>query len=208
MGSFPNKVASQILKALFVDKEKVTTPGFYTNGNSGKGIYTDKTQTTVPLYVGLIAGGTAVNSIPDGTGSLNTILNDSVIVSSGTNSWPIQPTLRGLYEFTGTNNTTRKEALFQLVSDTTSDGAVVATIRGPLNPIAFAATGGTAADQPAHESVIGFFITTLESAKGIADVVANGAPTILAYGVLNNSKNIQQGDTPTFAANAIVINLE
>lgn len=210
MGSFPNKVASQILKALFVDKDKVTTPGFYTSGSTGKGIYTDKTQNVVSLYVGLIAGGTTTNSIVDGTGNLSSILNDSVIVSSGNVSWPVQPTLRGLYEFTGNNNnnTSRQEALFQLVSDTTSDGSVVASIRGPLNPISFADSGGVSSSQPDHQSVIGFFITTLEFANGIADAVANGAPTVLAYGTLNSSRNIKQGDNPTFTQNAIVVNLE
>jgi hypothetical protein len=209
MGSFPNKVASQILKALFIDKDKVSVPGFYSNAKSEKGIYTDKSNNVVSLYVGLIAGGTTTNSLPDGTGSLASVLTDSSIVSSGNISWPVQAGLKGLYEFTGNNNnTSRQVAEFELVYTTTEDSSsAVATIQGPLQPITFAGNGGVSNSQPTHQSVIGFFVTTLETLKGVAAGTSN-APTIVAYGTLSASRNIQQGDNPTFSQNSITITLE
>ena len=209
MGSFPNRTASQILKSLFIDRDVSAAPALYTNNGVGtKGIFADVASGTVPLYIGLIAGGanTSGNGIPNGTGNLHTILNDSVIVSSGVAAagWPVTPTARQLKEFTNTSNTTRQPITFAISGTTGNDGPSVVTITGPASPISFAGTGGVNLAQQSHESIIGFFITTLLNQAGNASTL----PTIVAYGTLSASRNVQIGDNPTFAANSITITLD
>jgi hypothetical protein len=210
MGSFPNKTAAQILRSLFIDKDVSAAPALYTStaGNT-KGVFTEASAGPTPLYIGLIAGGAATsgNTIPNGQGNLSGILNDSVIVSSGTNGWPVLAGTRQLKEFTASalnNGTSRQPILFNVQSNTTEDGSSVVTITGPTTAIAFAGSGGVSSGQQSYESIIGFFITTLASAQGNA----SSLPTVLAYGTLSASRNVQVGDNPTFAANSITITLD
>jgi hypothetical protein len=209
MGSFPNKAAAQILKSLFVDKDVSAAPALYTNNGVGtKGIFAEVASGAVPLYIGLIAGGanTSGNGIPNGTGNLNTILNDGVIVSSGVaaGGWPVVAGARQLKEFTGTSNTTRQPITFAVSGSTGNDGSSIVTITGPTNPISFAGVGGITLEQQPHESIIGFFITTLATQAGNASAL----PSVVAYGTLSASRNVQLGDNPTFAANSITITLD
>ena len=210
MGSFPNRVATQILTALFLDRDSAAAPALYTNtANTSKGIFTPSNASTgIPLYIGLIAGGTSTanNGISNGQTNLSSILNDNVIVSSGTTNWPVIPGSRGLKEFTGANNgTSRQQITFTLAPNTGADGDNIVTITGPAVPISFAASGGVTAAQPAFESIIGFFITTLASTAGTS---TTNLPTILAYGTLSAARNVQAGDNPTFATNSISITLD
>lgn len=212
MGSFPNKVAAQILKSLFIDKTVSATPALYTNTAANTaGVYTSAANGTVngtPLYIGLISGGlgTTNNGIPNGSTNLSNYLNDATIVSSGTSNWPVIPGSKGLKEFTGSNNETeRKQISFTVTSNTDVDGATTVTITGPTSAISFANSGGVSSAQLSHESVIGFFITTLASGAGTG---TSNLPTILAYGTLSASRNVQLGDNPTFAANSISITLD
>jgi hypothetical protein len=210
MGSFPNKTAAQILRTLFIDKDISAAPALFTsNAGNTKGIYTEASTGVTPLYIGLISGGAASsgNSIPNGQSNLSSILNDAAIVSSGTNGWPVVAGTRQLKEFTASalnNGTSRQLISFNVQSSTTEDGGSIITITGPTNPIAFAGTGGVSNGQQSYESIIGFFITTLASANGNA----SNLPTVLAYGTLSASRNVQVGDNPTFAANSITITLD
>jgi hypothetical protein len=213
MGSFPNKVASQILRSLFIDKDVAAAPALYTGTTTNtKGILTEAANGTsggTPLYIGLISGGTSSNAIPNGTGSLSNFLNDAAIVSSGVAvaGWPVAAGTRQLKEFTGANNNTLRQVIqFSMTSGTADDGASIVTITGPTAPIQFAGTGGVTAAQATHESIIGFFITTLGSAAGLAS--STGLPTVLAYGTLSMSRSVALGDNPTFAANSITITLD
>lgn len=211
MGSFPNKVAGHILKSLFVDKDVVSSsnavPGFYTRDESvglSKGLYAPVAAgvNTTPLYIGLIAAGTSTTPVSEGTSNLSSLINDVTINSAGTVSWPVLPFTHGLKELTGNLGLSRQPINFRNPASLMDGSNNPFSVVGPtVSPISF----GTAnASQPVFESVIGFFITTLQTAVGSTSPL----PTIVAYGTLSSSRRILNGDNPTFAVESVSISLQ
>ena len=217
MGSFPNMVAGQLLKAIFVLPRSSGALAGAANGvasmyNSdatttlanGGGFFTANSAGGVQLlYLGLIihpgaVGGNTViaNAMTDATITSNTndLAGQSWSATAGGASAP------GISVECVDQNYNR--VTFSAALTNTVDGATIATVTLPSTAaVNFATTGMNAAVTGA---AVGFFISSF-AGKGTG---VGLRPHVIAYGQLSTAKALGVGDQPTFAQNAITITLD
>ena len=216
MGSFPNMVAGQLLKAIFISPYSygsgaaTAAPGvcsLYGSDNSitlanGGGFFGSATAGAQTLYLGLLisstaVGGSAVLTIADAniTSNLSIFAGTAMAATSGAGS----VVLLELVD----NNYTRQSFAATLTTTPPTDGATLSQVTLPNATVNFCTSGINTAGGITGAAV-GFFISS------VATKNAGGAnrPHVIAYGQLSTAKALGFGDQPTFAAGAITITLD
>ena len=216
MGSFPNMVAGQLLKAIFVTPMSYGTAAatagsgicsLYGSDNTvtllnGGGFLGSATAGAQTLYLGLLVsstavGGSAVNNILDVniTSNLSIFAGTAMVATASTAS----VVLLELVD----NNYSRIAFAATLTTATPADTATLSQVTLPNASVNFCPSGINTAGGIAGAAV-GFFISSFPT-KNLGGA---NRPHVIAYGQLSTAKALGFGDQPTFAAGAITITLD
>jgi len=210
MGSFPNMVAGQLLKAIFVTP--FSSGAVATASGTVCSLYNSDTTTTLAAGGGFLGTSTAGAQLlylglithPGAVGGQTVLTMADVNITSNTN------TLAGTaWVPTGGGGTSGASIelidsgytrqAFTATLANTADGGTLAAVTLPVaqvnfGTIAVAVTG----------AAVGFFISSVLTKNTGAAL----RPHVIAYGQLSTAKALGVGDQPTFAANAITITLD
>ena len=223
MGSFPNIVASQLLKAIFVTPfssgNSATASGtvcsLYNSDNvlalsaaTQGGFFTATSTAGVQLlYLGLIEHTNVGANVAVISGNFIDSLIQSTSGTVTSAAWVATGILSGTSAELSDSGYDRKVFTASLQNAATDSGALAAVQLPGGNPINFGtiSTGYSSSNgSGGFKGIVGFFISSFA-----AKTTGGGLrPHVIAYGVLSNARTLQGGDQPTFAVNAITITLD
>ena len=222
MGSFPNIVASQLLKAIFVTPfssgnsatASSTVCSLYNSDNvlalnaaTQGGFFTASVAGAQPLYLGLIEHQNVGANAPVISGNFIDSLIQSTSGTVTSAAWVATGSLSGTSAELSDSGYDRKVFTASLQNAATDSGALAAVQLPGGNPINFGTISNTYTSSNGAsglKGIVGFFISSF-----IAKTTGGGLrPHVIAYGVLSNARTLQGGDQPTFAVNAITITLD
>lgn len=222
MGSFPNIVASQLLKAIFVTPFSSGTSAIMASGvcslyNSDNatvlsgatqgGFFTATAAGSQPLYLGLIehANVTANGAVLTANLSDAIIQSTSGTVASATTWIATTGNAAGASAELIADGYDRKLFTATLSVNPAVDSNTTAAVQLPVSLVNFGTIANyTGSAGGFQKGIVGFFISSFAAKTTGAGI----RPHVIAYGVLSNARTLQNGDQPTFAVNAITITLD